>query len=132
MKNNLKGVIILWITAIIWGSAFVAQSMGSNYVDPFTFNGLRFTIAGIVLLIASFFIKQINIKKNPDYKLINYGSKDNGRRPNYNSYIDGNTVESIIHIVNRMKIKNGYKRYIEIEIEKKLEKKGQSNQEKKD
>lgn len=76
MKNNLKGVIILLITAIIWGSAFVAQSMGSNYVDPFTFNGLRFTIAGIVLLIASFFIKQINIKKNPDYKLINYGSKD--------------------------------------------------------
>ena len=73
MKNNFKGVIILLITAIIWGSAFVAQSMGSNYVDPFTFNGFRFTIAGIILLIASLFIKTINTKKNPEYKLINYG-----------------------------------------------------------
>ena len=73
MKNQLKSSLLLILATVIWGSAFVAQSMGSNYVDPFTFNGFRFTIAGIILLIASLFIKTINTKKNPEYKLINYG-----------------------------------------------------------
>ena len=52
-KNSLAFYHLLaLLTVIIWGTTFVAQSMGSNYVDPFTFNGLRFTIAGIILLIA--------------------------------------------------------------------------------
>ena len=69
-KNNLKGVIILFITAIIWGTTFVAQSLGSDFVGPFTFNAMRFTIAGIVLLIASFVIKKVNIKKDDNFQLI--------------------------------------------------------------
>ena len=50
MKGKLKGNIILLITAIIWGTAFVAQSEGMNYVQPFTYNAVRTLLGGIVLL----------------------------------------------------------------------------------
>lgn len=46
MKNN----ILLVLTALIWGCAFVAQSVGMDYVEPFTFNMARFLIGAIVLL----------------------------------------------------------------------------------
>lgn len=50
MSNRLRGNIMLLITAIIWGSAFVAQSDGMNYVEPFTYNGIRTLLGGIVLI----------------------------------------------------------------------------------
>ena len=46
MKNN----VLLVLTALIWGCAFVAQSVGMDYVGPFTFNMARFLIGAIVLL----------------------------------------------------------------------------------
>ena len=46
MKNN----ILLVLTALIWGCAFVAQSVGMDFVGPFTFNMARFLIGAIVLL----------------------------------------------------------------------------------
>ncbi|MCD8115868.1 MAG: DMT family transporter [Oscillospiraceae bacterium] len=38
------------LTAIIWGVAFVAQKDGMEYVEPFTYNGLRSLLGGVVLL----------------------------------------------------------------------------------
>ena len=49
-KNSITGTIILLLTAIIWGFAFVAQSIGMDYVGPFTFNGVRLLIGALVLL----------------------------------------------------------------------------------
>lgn len=45
MKNSL----LLFLTAAIWGVAFVAQSVGMDYVGPFTFNAVRFLLGGTVL-----------------------------------------------------------------------------------
>lgn len=41
---------LLLITAVIWGSAFVAQRVGMSYVGPLTFNGVRFALGSLVLL----------------------------------------------------------------------------------
>lgn len=41
---------LLFLAALIWGVAFVAQSVGMDYVEPFTFNAVRCTIGGIVLI----------------------------------------------------------------------------------
>lgn len=49
MKKWLGSGMLL-LTAIIWGVAFVAQSVGMSYVEPFTFNFARYMIGGIVLL----------------------------------------------------------------------------------
>lgn len=47
---QLKGTILLLITALIWGAAFVAQSVGMDYIGPFTFSAARDVIAIIVLI----------------------------------------------------------------------------------
>jgi drug/metabolite transporter (DMT)-like permease len=48
--QQLKSSMILLLTAVIWGSAFVAQSIGMDYIGPFTFNGVRTLIGGLVLV----------------------------------------------------------------------------------
>lgn len=49
-KTSIKSSLMLFLAAVIWGVAFVAQSVGMDYMGPFTFNGARFLIGGIVLL----------------------------------------------------------------------------------
>lgn len=46
----LKNSLYLLLTATIWGIAFVAQSVGMEYLGPFTFNSVRCLIGGAVLL----------------------------------------------------------------------------------
>ena len=48
--EQLKSIILLLLAALIWGVAFVAQSVGMDYVEPFTFNGLRNLLGALVLL----------------------------------------------------------------------------------
>lgn len=50
MIKQLRGSILLLITALIWGTAFVAQSEGMRYVEPFTYNALRTLLGGVVLI----------------------------------------------------------------------------------
>lgn len=49
-KNSLFGSAQLFLAAIIWGVAFVAQRVGMDYVEPFTFNGIRNIIGALVLV----------------------------------------------------------------------------------
>ncbi len=48
--DRMKNSALLFLTAAIWGVAFVAQRVGMDYVGPFTFNAVRFLLGGIVLL----------------------------------------------------------------------------------
>ncbi len=49
-RGQLGGSLCLFLTACIWGTAFVAQSVGTEYVGAFTFNMSRSVLAGLVLL----------------------------------------------------------------------------------
>lgn len=49
-KFILRQSLLLFLTAVIWGVAFVAQSAGMDYVGPFTYNGVRCILGGMVLL----------------------------------------------------------------------------------
>lgn len=49
-KFILRQSLLLFLTAVIWGVAFVAQSAGMDYVGPFTYNGVRCILGGLVLL----------------------------------------------------------------------------------
>lgn len=49
-KTQLKSNLILMLAAAIWGFAFVAQRVGSEYVGAFTFNGIRFLIGSLSLI----------------------------------------------------------------------------------
>lgn len=49
-RTSIRNSIFLLLAAIIWGGAFVAQSVGMDYVGPFTFNGIRNIIGSAVLV----------------------------------------------------------------------------------
>ncbi len=48
--QTIKGNLMLFLAATIWGFAFVAQRVGMNYVGPFTFNGVRFALGSLSLI----------------------------------------------------------------------------------
>ena len=50
MSTQLRHSLLLLLTALIWGVAFVAQSVGMDYVGPFTFTASRSLIGAVVPL----------------------------------------------------------------------------------
>ena len=54
--SPLRGSVLLLLTAAIWGVAFVAQSVGMDYVGGFTFNSVRSLIGALVLLPVMLFL----------------------------------------------------------------------------
>lgn len=60
---KLKNALILFLTATIWGVAFVAQSVGMDYVGPFTFNCVRSLIGGLVLIPCIAFLDRLKGKE---------------------------------------------------------------------
>ncbi len=61
-----KNAFMLVLTAFIWGTAFVAQSVGMDFLEPFTFNGMRSLIGGVALLPCIFFLKRFQSKNGND------------------------------------------------------------------
>lgn len=55
-----KNGLMLFLTAFIWGTAFVAQSVGMDYLEPFTFNGIRSLIGGVALLPCIWLLHRLN------------------------------------------------------------------------
>lgn len=55
-RSRLRGSLALLIASFIWGTAFVAQKLGMEYMDPFFFNGTRNLMGAVVLLPVLFFL----------------------------------------------------------------------------
>lgn len=54
-KSNIKGMLILLITAMIWGVAFTAQTAGAEHLGAFSFTAIRFFL-GVLLLVPAMFV----------------------------------------------------------------------------
>jgi drug/metabolite transporter (DMT)-like permease len=50
MKIFMKSNLLLLLTAVIWGFAFVAQRAGMEFIGPFTFNTARFALGSLSLI----------------------------------------------------------------------------------
>ena len=61
-RKSLRGSLLLLLGSVIWGAAFVAQRVGMDHLGPFSFNGIRMLLAGIVLIPVAAFIDR---KKEP-------------------------------------------------------------------
>lgn len=59
-SNRLRANLMLITTALIWGVAFVAQSVGMDYIGPFTFNCVRSLLGGLVLLPCIFLLDRLD------------------------------------------------------------------------
>ena len=82
-KTQIKGVLILLVTAVIWGSSFVSQSVGAEAVEPFTFMAVR-TLMGACFLLPFIIVRDkisaknlskqdLFIRKRQNMKTIAYG-----------------------------------------------------------
>lgn len=89
--QKIQSSLILLLTASIWGVAFVAQSVGMDYVGPFTFNAVRSIIGGIVLIPCIFLLDKILEKeKRPrkeNLKIINTNSAKEKNNPEEQSIL---------------------------------------------
>lgn len=64
VKNkNAFGVMMLMLAAIIWGSAFSAQSIGARYVNAYTFLAIRSWISFIAMIPVVYFFKKKSSKE---------------------------------------------------------------------
>lgn len=50
LTSSGRANLLLLLTALIWGAAFVAQRMGMDHMGPLTFNGVRFALGTLALL----------------------------------------------------------------------------------
>ncbi|CCO23075.1 DMT family transporter [Maridesulfovibrio hydrothermalis] len=71
--RSLKADILLLITAIIWGAAFVAQRVGMDYMGPLTFNAVRFALGAVALLPLIYSLDREK-KKDGTYRKVELGS----------------------------------------------------------
>lgn len=62
-RNRIIGTILLLITALIWGTSFVAQSNAMDHIGPLTMNGVRTLVAAVFLLFVSLVFDKVKGKK---------------------------------------------------------------------
>ncbi len=63
-NKRLRANFLLLLTASIWGFAFTAQRVGSQYVGAFTFNGVRFALGSISLIPLIIYFNKKNKSNN--------------------------------------------------------------------
>lgn len=76
VKKNIKGELMLILTAVIWGTSFVSQKLGMNYVEPFTFGASRFLLGALVLIPVILIFDRSNNKNNGKAINDSYSRKD--------------------------------------------------------
>lgn len=79
-KQQIRNSLILFLTAFIWGVAFVAQSKGMDYVEPFTFNCVRSVIGGLFLIPCIFVLNKLNPERKLEYQAMSPENQRAGRK----------------------------------------------------
>ncbi|WP_278439626.1 DMT family transporter [Pseudomonas oryzihabitans] len=54
----LRADLLMLLTALIWGSAFVAQTGGMEHIGPFLYTGLRFALGALTLVPLLLFLRR--------------------------------------------------------------------------
>ena len=66
MRNKaLRADLLMLITAMIWGSGFVAQRIGMDHIGPFLFTGLRFALGALALLPLVLYQGRVTLAHSP-------------------------------------------------------------------
>lgn len=69
-KNSIVSILILFLTAIIWGFAFPFQRIVSNYMETFWFNGIRFIVGALSLIPVVLIFEKEKLDKKQWKKLL--------------------------------------------------------------
>ena len=66
MNTRIRHTVFPVLAALIWGTAFVAQSVSADYIGPFTFNMLRSAIAAVALLVVLVIFRRLKHQRLRD------------------------------------------------------------------
>ena len=78
-KSKMLGNLMLLLASVIWGTAFVAQSVGMNYIEPLTYVSLRSFIGAIALWPVVFLFRKFSPEiEKQEQKEINKNSLKGG------------------------------------------------------
>ncbi|MBQ8837395.1 MAG: DMT family transporter [Clostridia bacterium] len=69
-KNSIVSILVLFVTAIVWGFAFPFQDIAADYISTFWFNGIRFIIGAISLIPVVLIFEREKLTKTQWKKLI--------------------------------------------------------------
>ena len=89
MKRSARGNLFLFMAALIWGCALVAQKAGMSHLGPFGFTAIRCTMGGLILLPL---IWHLDKKKTPEEK----AQEASGRETLIGSVVCGLVLTSLI------------------------------------
>ncbi|MBR5429089.1 MAG: DMT family transporter, partial [Firmicutes bacterium] len=67
-RKSLRGSLLLLLGSVIWGAAFVAQRVGMDHMGPYTFNGIRMTLAWWVMIPVTAYFEN-KAKKEPGWQV---------------------------------------------------------------
>lgn len=62
-QNSLGGIFTLFLAAFFWGTTFVAQRMGMDFVEPNTYLWGRSVIGGLILIPIALFFSRKEVRK---------------------------------------------------------------------
>lgn len=94
-KFIIRQSLLLFMTAAIWGAAFVAQSVGMDYVGPFTFNAVRNLIGGFVLLPCIAVLNKINARTGAGEIA---GKQGSGSRESVQAVTEGTSAAKEVNV----------------------------------
>ena len=69
-KTKLKGNLLLFLTAFIWGTSFIAQSVGMETISPSSFIAVRCLLGSAVLLPVIFVLDKIKAKSGANVQKV--------------------------------------------------------------
>ncbi len=72
-KNTIRNSFILLLTSVIWGTSFVAQAAGMEYIGPFTFSVIRYILGGTMLIPVICFLRKRIENPGDMKKSVKYG-----------------------------------------------------------
>ena len=72
-SKQFSATIFLILASIIWGTAFVAQTTGMDFIGPLTFINVRFIIGTLIILPLAFIERDtfFKVEKTNKKKLSN-------------------------------------------------------------
>lgn len=68
--KTLTSSLLLLLAALIWGSAFVAQSVGMEHVGPLTFVCVRSFIGSVALIPVLAFMQKVSVKRGQNEEIL--------------------------------------------------------------
>lgn len=57
-ENSLKGILCIFLAAFFWGTTFVAQSVGMEFIGPNTYLSSRSIVGGLILIPVAFYFSR--------------------------------------------------------------------------